>query len=160
MEDVPEEQWQAEKASKSIEITPSFQTMLNKAMQMQPGTVRNNEMWEDALGHEKPRPPTVVESPARKVPAAPVPPRQANTASRPQVPAGADPVRPRRVGKKRSYNDNSFEGYGDGFVDDDGEIDVGAYSNSEEGGHGPGRKKRKKVVLSNSSKVSVPRMLT
>lgn len=28
--------------------------------------------------------------------------------------------RPRRSGKKRRYNDDSFEGYGDGFVDDDG----------------------------------------
>jgi len=39
--------------------------------------------------------------------------------------------------KKRRYDDNSFEGYGDGYEDDEGE---------EGGGEGEKRKKKKKKV--------------
>ncbi|OAA68749.1 mediator of RNA polymerase 2 transcription subunit 19 [Niveomyces insectorum RCEF 264] len=50
---------------------------------------------------------------------------------------GPDLARPRRANKKRSYGDNSFEGYGEGFPDDDG-----GYSTGE--GDGPNHKRRKK----------------
>ncbi|CAK7220099.1 hypothetical protein SBRCBS47491_004074 [Sporothrix bragantina] len=56
-----------------------------------------------------------------------------------QAAGGADASRPRRVNKKRSYGDNSFEGYGEGFPDDDG-----GYSTGE--GDGPSLKRRKKVL--------------
>lgn len=56
---------------------------------------------------------------------------------------GLDASRPRRVNKKRSYGDNSFEGYGEGFPDDDGG-DGGGYSTGE--GDGPSHKRRKKVL--------------
>lgn len=46
-----------------------------------------------------------------------------------------DPNRPRRNIKKRSYGDSSYEGYGDGFPDDDA-----GYST----GDGEGQKRRKK----------------
>ena len=147
MEDIPEEQWQAENAAKKIEITPAFRTTVTKAMEMRPGTTRNNEMWEDALGHEKPRPAAAPEVSVKKNPPATVPAQRPNGAVRPQVSNAADVIRPRRANKKRSYADNSFEGYGDGYVDDEGDLDAGAYSNSEDGGGGPGRKKRKKVAL-------------
>lgn len=39
--------------------------------------------------------------------------------------AGQDPNRPRRNVKKRSYGDSSFEGYGEGFPDDDGGYSTG-----------------------------------
>ncbi|CAK7201190.1 hypothetical protein SEUCBS139899_003893 [Sporothrix eucalyptigena] len=54
-----------------------------------------------------------------------------------QPASGADASRPRRLNKKRSYGDNSYEGYGDGFPDDDG-----GYSTGE--GDGPSHKRRKK----------------
>ncbi|PNY29112.1 Mediator of RNA polymerase II transcription subunit 19 [Tolypocladium capitatum] len=54
---------------------------------------------------------------------------------------GHDPTRPRRNIKKRSYGDSSFEGYGEGFPDDDAGLDTG-YSTGE---GEPGQKRRKKV---------------
>ena len=60
-----------------------------------------------------------------------------------QLTGGADASRPRRVGKKRSYGENSFEGYGEGFPDDDG-VDGGGYSTGE--GDGSSHKRRKKVL--------------
>ena len=59
-----------------------------------------------------------------------------------------DPARPRRTGKKRRYDEDSFEGYGEGFVDDDVEMTGGGggggYASSEREGR-LGVKKRKKV---------------
>lgn len=53
---------------------------------------------------------------------------------------GDDPQRPKRSIKKRSYGDASFDGYGEGYVDDDG-----GYSTGE----GEGGRKRRKGVGSN-----------
>jgi hypothetical protein len=147
MEDITEEQWQAENATRKIEITPDFRSTLLKAMEMRPGTTRNHEMWEDVLGHEKARPITMPEVPVKKTLPVAAPVQRPNGVVRPNGLNAADVVRPRRANKKRSYADNSFEGYGDGFVDDDGDLDAGAYSNSEDGGGGLGRKKRKKVTI-------------
>lgn len=49
-------------------------------------------------------------------------------------------VRPQRNLKKRSYGDNSFEGYGEGFPDDDTGGDGYATGDGD-----PGAKRRKKV---------------
>lgn len=59
-----------------------------------------------------------------------------------QQPPVGDANRPRRAGKKRSYGDSSFEGYGEAFADDQ---DVG-YSTGEADERG-GQKRRKKVLL-------------
>ncbi|EJT77507.1 hypothetical protein, variant [Gaeumannomyces tritici R3-111a-1] len=56
-----------------------------------------------------------------------------------QQPPIGDANRPRRAGKKRSYGDSSFEGYGEAFADDQ---DVG-YSTGE-GDERGGQKRRKK----------------
>ena len=58
-----------------------------------------------------------------------------------QALAGQDPTRPKRNIKKRTYGDSSYEGYGEGFVDDDAGADTGCDSGEGEGGH----KRRKKV---------------
>ena len=60
----------------------------------------------------------------------------------PGAASDASQVRPQRSIKKRSYGDSSFEGYGEGFPDDDANGDAG-YSTAE--GEGPG-KRRKKVL--------------
>lgn len=54
---------------------------------------------------------------------------------------GSDPNRPRRNIKKRTYGDSSYEGYGEGFPDEDGGLDTG-YSTGE----GESAKKRRKPV--------------
>lgn len=53
----------------------------------------------------------------------------------------SDAARPRRAGKKRSYGDNSYEGYGDSFQDEETGAETG-YSTGE----GEGSRRRKKVL--------------
>jgi hypothetical protein len=53
-----------------------------------------------------------------------------------------DMARPKRAVKKRGYDESSFEGYGEGYVDDD-MVDAG-YSTGE-GEERGGSKRRKKV---------------
>ncbi|KJZ74157.1 Mediator of RNA polymerase II transcription subunit 19 [Hirsutella minnesotensis 3608] len=65
--------------------------------------------------------------------------------SKSQLPPGHDPNRPRRNVKKRSYGDSSFEGYGEGFPDDDAGVEMG-YSTGE----GEGGQKRRKKSSGNS----------
>lgn len=60
-----------------------------------------------------------------------------------QAPPGSDPSRPRRNIKKRTYGDSSFEGYCEGFPDDDAGMETG-YSTGE----GEGSQKRRKKVIS------------
>ncbi|KAF4306452.1 Mediator complex subunit Med19 [Botryosphaeria dothidea] len=52
-------------------------------------------------------------------------------------------VRPDRAGKKRSYLDSSFKGYGEGYGDDDG---VGESTGGEDNGRGAGAKKKRRKV--------------
>lgn len=147
----PEESWYASKVmGKKIEVTPELEARLQKAMFLQPGRTKDHEHWEDLLGHEKPRS-VQVQDPAgkRAVPGAIQRPQVNGNGGRTLSHAAGEAIRPRRTGKKRSYADNSFEGYGDGFVDDEAvDIDQSFLSNSEDGSHGPGRKKRKKVGCS------------
>lgn len=151
----PEESWYASKVmGKKIEVTADLEARLGKAMFLQPGRTKNHEHWENLLGHEKPRLAQGQDAAGIKK-AIPGPTQQRPqvngntvTASAMSQAAGGEAMRPRRAGKKRSYADNSFEGYGDGFVDDEAaDVDQGFVSNSEDGSHGLGRKKRKKVSL-------------
>lgn len=138
----PEEEWQNQKVFgkqiKVADIDSTLHGLQTRAMQFKPGTVPNNDFWEDVLGHEKPTKhqgtgdggkkatPTLGARSSMQVPAAP--------AHEPER------TRPSR-GRKRHYDENSFVGYGEGYADDDD--DPGFYSNSE----GTGKKKRKKVWL-------------
>lgn len=99
-----------------FEIDAELKEKLPKAMQMQPGRLRRHEEWERLLGHEKPKvPPSQPVQPVQ--PAAPI---RGNGHGRPPVAkTQQEAIRPRRQGKRRRYNDDSFEGYADGFVDED-----------------------------------------
>ena len=55
----------------------------------------------------------------------------------------AEIARPKRNVKKRGYEESSFEGYGEGYVDDD-MVDTG-YSTAEGDDRGISQKRRKKV---------------
>lgn len=61
------------------------------------------------------------------------------------TPIPQDPSRAKRNIKKRSYGDSSFEGYGDGYLDDETGADTG-YSTGE-GDMLSGQKRRKKVLI-------------
>ena len=128
----PEEQWDVEHAKSKVEVTADFRAKLKQAVQMQSGTVRNNAHWEDVLGFEKPgaRPPP---APQPQYPAS-LPRPMPNGAVR-QFQQSAEAKRQTR-GKKRSYGDDSFVGYGEG------------YSDPEDGdGDEYGQRKRKKFTV-------------
>jgi hypothetical protein len=138
----PEEEWQNQKVhGKPIKVSDmdlALQDLQSKAMRMEPGPVRNNDFWEDVLGHEKPAKHATPGDTGKK--AAPTPSGRPSAQSYATSPQIQDTERPRPSrGRKRHYDDNSFSGYGEGFVDDD--EDPGFYSNGE----GTGKKKRKKV---------------
>lgn len=151
----PEEEWQNQKVS-GKDVTKGLSEMLTakiqKAMQMQPGPIPSNHEWEDILGIEKVKP---VEQNTKFV-------KQMNTTGgkgigklngvRPVPPntASVEANRPKRRGTKRTYDEHSFEGYGEGYVDD--EMDIGGgYTSSETHASRTSRKsgsttkKRKKV---------------
>ncbi|EEQ88847.1 hypothetical protein RJZ56_007741 [Blastomyces dermatitidis] len=156
----PEEEWQNQKVyGKDIKVAApdsSFFRQQLKAMKMEPGVLPNHEIWEDALGHEKASKVMVANDASMAKAAGTVPgsirqPVHTNgTPSMISTPA-TEYTRPKRTGKKRSYNDSSFVGYGEGFPDDEVDLDSGRYSNSEEGGRGQGKKKRKKDHISGVS---------
>lgn len=150
----PEEEWQNQKVfGKEIKVAEPGSALYNlhmRVMKLEPGRVPNNEYWEDVLGHEKPpkHVPAIAQSKKAGDPVAGVA-RQFNQANGTPVStplSGADSGRPKRAGKKRSYNDSSFVGYGEGFPDDELELDGSFYSNSEEGSRSSVKKKRKKVA--------------
>ncbi|KAF5862555.1 hypothetical protein ETB97_011552 [Aspergillus alliaceus] len=146
----PEEEWQNQKVFgkeiKAADIDSALHNLQMKAMKMEPGTVQNNDYWEDILGHEKQSKHASTGDISKKT-ATP-----SNGTRAPSQPNGtpttaeSERIRPSR-GRKRHYDDNSFVGYGEGYADDD---DDGAfYSNSE----GISKKKRKKDHV---SKIATP----
>lgn len=144
----PEESWYASKVmGKKIEVTPGLEARLHEILVLQPGRTKDHEQWENLLGHERPKGAQMPEQAGRRAVASTTTRPELNgKLFRPQSQTASEAARPRRSGKKRSYADNSFEGYGDGFVDDEAvDVDQNLLSNSEDGSLGPGRKKRKKV---------------
>ena len=132
-----DEEWNAKNFQSKVEVTPDFRTKLRKAMELQPGRVRNLEKWDEVLGHDKPK--TTVPTPLPN--AAPVlAQRTSNGVVRTHSHTVSELKRQTR-GKKRSYGDESFIGYGDGYsdVEDAGAIDD--YGDDE----GGSRRKRRKV---------------
>lgn len=137
----PDEEWQNQKVSgkeiKIADIDSALYSLQMRAMKMEPGTVPNHEYWADVLGHEKPSKHAGGSDFGKKAfsPSNATGPGQSNG-----TPIAAEPERTRPSrGKKRTYDDNSFVGYGEGYADDDD--DNSFYSNGE----GFGKKKRKKV---------------
>ena len=154
----PDEEWQNQKvAGKELEkgFPSALMAKLEKAMKLEPGPVPKNDEWENILGHEKLKPGMPIPEQKMKQ-SAQVPTKQlkANghvhgTHMTVGTPSAGEVARPKRSGWKRRYDEHSFEGYGEGFVDDDGDvIDPGGYS-SAEGSRKSSvtKKKRKKVSL-------------
>ncbi|KAL8910851.1 MAG: hypothetical protein Q9171_003889 [Xanthocarpia ochracea] len=155
----PAEEWHSQNVhGKDVRngLSEAMMQKLGQAMQMQPGPVPNTAEhdWEDLLGNEKTKPLATIDERVKK----PVRPDvglkvngQANGV-RPQ--AGKLPIaeanRPKRTGKKRRYDDHSFEGYGEGFLDDDGDVlgDLGGNSSDDGSRKGGAAKKRKKDYAS------------
>ena len=143
---------------------------LERAFRLEPGAVPAGDEWEAVLGHEKPAragpvPATAAESGKAKNPhnlsLADARARATDRANGTPTTAGTDApdgARPSRAGKRRRYHDDSFEGYGEGFVDDDragagaggGGGGAGGGDSSDDAGSRRGsesRRKRRKVRL-------------
>lgn len=168
--DWPEEEWQNQKVTgRHVQKGLSSATMakLEKAMRMQPGPVPNSNEWEDLLGFEKAAAPplqAVAEATAKNIA-----PREAHTVKANGVtvtngarlkagkaPASASEVpRPKRSGKKRRYDEHSYEGYGDGFVDDEGDATMTGGGGGGNGGYSSGDGSRKSGAPKKRRKVSV-----
>ena len=119
--------------SEGFEISAEMKEKLKNAMQMQPGKVNNPGDWERLLGLDKPKfPPSQVVQPVQ-----PATTLRANGTTRLQGPKlQYEPIRARRT-NRRTYDDNSFEGYGGGYVDED------LTDSSDDGGSA--RRKRRKT---------------
>jgi hypothetical protein len=99
-----------------------------------PKTAWNNSVLGEVIAPSVPTPPVKAASSAVKTP-------HSQTAGVSQ--AGKDIPRPKRNVKKRAYGDSSFEGYGEGYVDDD--IQETGYSTGDGEDRGGSRKRSKKV---------------
>jgi hypothetical protein len=118
----------AQREHERFEINAEMKDKLKLAMQMQPGKVRRHDEWDKILGHERaPQQP-------KAAPAQPVQPVQRPIGTKPQK-LQHEPIRARRQGKRRKYDDDSFEGYGGGYVDED-------LTDTDDDG---GRKRRRKT---------------
>ena len=107
-------------------LSESALSSLGRALTITPGPVPK-AVWDSSVLDEqslsggvdgvKPKPST----PGTPLAATP----GTNNRTKPNFPPGHDPSRPKRSIKKRAYGDSSFEGYGEGFPDDDGGYSTG-----------------------------------
>ncbi|KAL8854613.1 MAG: hypothetical protein Q9221_000648 [Calogaya cf. arnoldii] len=155
----PAEEWHNQNVhGKDVRNGLSEATMqkLGLAMQMQPGPVPNTAEhdWEDLLGNEKTKPLPTIDERVKKPMRTDAGVKVNGQANGIRPPTGRFPLteanRPKRAGKKRRYDDHSFEGYGEGFLDDDGDvvIDLGGNSSDDGSRKGGAAKRRKKDYAS------------
>lgn len=160
----PDDEWHNQKVvGKEVTngLPAAIMAKLERAMKMEPGIVPDNDFWEDALGHEKAKPSSAVADPNKKA----APPVAASTikakvqtngtSGNPGTQATSGAVRPKRSGMKRSYDEHSFEGYGEGYVDDDVDpYGSDGYSSSKGSRKSLSKKKRKKVFDNAKSSIA------
>ena len=133
----PDEEWSNQRVfGKSVEagLPSDISSRLEKAVQADPGPLpmRENEKWKNIIGADEP--PKIA---AKK------PTQSSSTVSNSQTASLASrPTRPERTGKKRSYLDSSFKGYGEGFLDDD---PIGVSGGEDEGRSNLSKKRRRKM---------------
>jgi hypothetical protein len=145
----PEEEWAIQnRQGKEIEngFGAAVRSSLPIAMTMAKGAIPKSSWDSSVLGE--------LDLPETKVSTAPVATKPVATVTLQKSTSGNIPVaqprsakidiaRPKRNVKKRGYEESSFEGYGEGYVDDD-MADAG-YSTGEGDDRGISQKRRKKV---------------
>ena len=139
----PDEEWLNQKVlGKNVEdgFHSSVLCKLEKAVQASPVPLptKESERWKNIIGtDEPPKLRTASDAIAKK------PFQNIHNSSNSQaVSAVTRSVRPERVGKKRSYLDCSFRGYGEGYLDDD---PIGSSAGEDENQGGLSKKKRRKM---------------
>lgn len=149
----PDDQWDNAKVrGKSIQIAPDLGEKLQNAVTLASGSCRNQEFWDNKIGHEPPK--ARVIAPEQRKPLAGHGLARVNGAIPALVRVPTDD-RPKRSGRKRSYKDDSFDGYAEAYGDDDDD-EPALKSGSEDGSRGLGRKRRKKVRTSYVSCPALP----
>ena len=145
----PDEEWYVQKVSgKELPkgLSSGALSKLEKALKLEPGPVPKNDEWENILGHESrkgPLPESKAKQPVQPTARAPKANGQINGVA--GLPTEKGVARPQRARKRTRYDDASFEGYGEGFVDDDRDDDDGYSSNEGSKRSSGSRKKRRKV---------------
>lgn len=139
----PEHEWTVnQRLGKEIErgLPQNVRGALPAAMTMAKGATPK-QMWDSSVLGELDIPEKKV---AAQVPSKPISVGMQRTSSHQSAVrlTKQDMARPKRAVKKRGYDESSFEGYGEGYVDDD-MVDAG-YSTGE-GEERGGSKRRKKV---------------
>ena len=156
---MPEEEWKVHFVqNKDVNqgFTSEVSAKLMRACVMSKGTVPRNCWDSSVLGDLAPGKGDRQSSSARPTaPNTPNPMVPGPGLNRPkaQTPVSAqEAARPKRNIKKRGYGDSSFEGYGEGYADDDGGAETG-YSTGE-GDMASNQKRRKKVHMDALSMMS------
>lgn len=145
---VPDTEWHMQHIGHSpVEkgLSADIISALPRAMTMMKGIIPKNEWDSSVLGDLDSK---AIDKKIEKKSAASTPrsssglvAQKSMSSSTPQRSVSANDIsRPKRKIKQRSYGDQSFEGYGEGYVDD--EIVDGGYSTGE--GEGGLQKRRKK----------------
>jgi len=143
---LPEEEWDAT-TGRTAEVAKGLPSEalanLGKAMTMTRGVIPKSVWNPSVLGelNNTPVAPAAKVGPNGVKKPLPVPQPPAAAVSRG---IKAEVARPKRTTKKRHYGDSSFEGYGEGFVDDDLR-DAGSFTGDDDDNKTGGRKRPKKV---------------
>lgn len=126
-------------------FTPEVQARMPRALTMAKGLVPKS-LWDNSvLGELMPGKGDKPTSARPTAPNTPLASAVSNIQRVKPVPTAVQEVaRPKRSVKKRSYGDSSYEGYGEGYPDDDGGAETG-YSTGE-GDMASSQKRRKKVL--------------
>jgi Rox3 mediator complex subunit len=145
----PEEEWAIQnRQGKEIEngLGQAIRANLAMAMTMSKGTVPKSQWDSSVLGElDLPESKASTAPVAAKSMAPGVVQKGLNASAVQQGKGKAEIARPKRNLKKRGYDESSFEGYGEGYVDDD-MADAG-YSTAEGDDRGMSQKRRKKVGI-------------
>ncbi|KAL6360409.1 hypothetical protein LRP88_06115 [Fusarium phalaenopsidis] len=131
----------------SLGLSQSSLSSLGRAVTMAKGSIKKDVWDTSVLGLQSSN--GELKQPSSARPTAPNTPLNVPGAVgrlKAQGASANDPNRPRRNIKKRTYGDSSFEGYGEGYPDDDNAME-GGYSTGE----GEGSQKRRKKNPGNAS---------
>lgn len=141
MMQLPQEEWDAQIGrTANIEkgLPEESSANIDRAMTMSRGVIPKSVWNPSVLGELNSAPAAATKFMQNGV-KTPIPQPQVAGVPRPNK---AEAPRPKRNTKKRSYGDSSFEGYGEGFLDDD--MQEGGYSTGGDGDDRTGRKRPKK----------------
>ncbi|KZF26440.1 Rox3-domain-containing protein [Xylona heveae TC161] len=158
----PDEEWQNQKLfgkEMTKGLGDALMAKLDKAMTMEPGPIPDDDKWRTVLGLDDDTLRDVSGAGGKKqglqgVAGGSASQADASTsrgAAAAAAPSPTTPIdRPRRSGKKRSYRESSFAGYGEGYGDDDGELGFSTGDDDDGRRANASKKKRRKDSVGKS----------